>query len=150
MISRICGNVAERRGLAMRRLAGVLALAAGCTGSIMGAEAENKISVNVAQPGALVSPVLWGIFFEDINLSADGGIYPERVRNRSFEDGGKVDPWTAVSSGGAKVSLMIDTGKPVSAKNPNALKVTLEGVGTERAGVANPGYYGISVVKGER
>ena len=150
MISKICGNVAERQRVTIQRFAGALMLAAGCASSAMGAEAGNRISVNVVQPGAKVSPVLWGIFFEDINLSADGGIYPERVRNRSFEDGGKVDPWTTVSSGSAKVSLAIDTGKPVSTKNPSALKVTLESVGAERAGVANPGYYGMSVSKGER
>ena len=45
-----------------------------------------KITVEVKQPGHMISPLLFGIFFEDINLSADGGIYPELVRNRSFED----------------------------------------------------------------
>ena len=46
--------------------------------------APAKITDQVDQPGHAVSPTLWGIFFEDINLSADGGIYPELVRNRSF------------------------------------------------------------------
>src|SRR5258706_13589130 len=45
-----------------------------------------KISVAVDQPGHKISPTLWGIFFQDIKLAADGGIFPELVRNRSFED----------------------------------------------------------------
>ena len=148
MISRICSKMTGWQGLTMKRLA--VALAAAAMWAVPAEAAENKISINVAQPGTKVNPSLWGIFFEDINLSADGGIYPERVRNRSFEDGGKVDPWTTVSSGLAKVSMVIDGEKPVSAKNPNSLKVTLANVGKVRAGVANPGYYGMSVVKGER
>jgi alpha-L-arabinofuranosidase len=131
--------------LGLSLLAAILA-----SGSLLGAAEPAKISVAVDKPGIKVNPLLWGIFFEDINLSADGGIYPERVRNRSFEDGGKLDPWTAVSSGLSEVTLAIDGGRPVSAKNPHALKVTLAKVGQVRAGVANPGYYGMSVVQGER
>ena len=35
-----------------------------------------KITVDVSHPAHGISPTLWGIFFEDINMSADGGIYP--------------------------------------------------------------------------
>src|SRR5947209_6308434 len=52
-----------------------------------------KISVDVTHPAHPISPMLWGIFFEDINLSADGGIYPELVRNRSFEDSQRPEFW---------------------------------------------------------
>ena len=64
---------------------------------------EAKIAVQVDQPGHKISPTLFGIFFEDINLSADGGIYPELVRNRNFEDSEKPEHWTLTSSGLAKV-----------------------------------------------
>src|ERR1039457_3237328 len=43
------------------------------------------ISVDAAHPGAAISPSMFGIFFEDINFGADGGLYPELVKNRSFE-----------------------------------------------------------------
>src|ERR1017187_4043672 len=56
-----------------------------------------KISVAVDQPGHKISPTLWGIFFEDINMSTDGGIYPELVRNLSFEDADKPDNWKFAS-----------------------------------------------------
>src|SRR5690349_7405712 len=41
--------------------------------------------VRADQPGPRISPSMWGIFFEDINLGADGGLYAELVKNRSFE-----------------------------------------------------------------
>src|SRR4030042_3286050 len=57
-----------------------------------------KITVEVNKPGHTVSPMLFGIFFEDINLSADGGIYPELIRNRSFEDADSLQNWKFVSA----------------------------------------------------
>ena len=112
--------------------------------------ADNSITVAVDKPGIKVSPLLWGIFFEDINLSTDGGIYAELVRNRSFEDSDKPDSWTAVSSGNAKLDLSVDAEKPLSTKNPHSLKVTIKDAGVARAGVANGGYWGMSVVKGDK
>jgi alpha-N-arabinofuranosidase len=43
------------------------------------------LTVQVTSPKAVVQPTMWGIFFEDINFSADGGLYAELVKNRSFE-----------------------------------------------------------------
>src|SRR6185437_6324477 len=43
------------------------------------------IAVDVAHPGAAISPQMFGVFFEDINFGAHGGLYPERIKNRSFE-----------------------------------------------------------------
>jgi alpha-L-arabinofuranosidase len=112
--------------------------------------ADSSITVSVDKPGVKVSPLLWGIFFEDINLSADGGIYAELVRNRSFEDSDKPEHWTAVGSGSAKIEMTVDTEKPLVARNPRSLKVGIQNPGTARAGVANGGYWGMSVVKGAK
>src|SRR5439155_26498228 len=38
------------------------------------------IAVDAAHPGAVISPTMFGIFFEDINFAADGGLYPERIK----------------------------------------------------------------------
>ncbi len=132
----------------MKRMLVMGVLISVACGSLLAA--ENTITVGVDKPGAKVSPTLWGIFFEDINLSADGGIYAELVRNRSFEDSDKPDSWTPVSSGNAKVELALDSEKPMSAKNPHSLKVTIKDGGVSRAGVANDGYWGMSVAKGEK
>ena len=57
------------------------------------------LAVDVGKPGHPVPATLWGIFFEDINLSADGGLYAELVRNRNFEDSDQPAHWTAIGSG---------------------------------------------------
>ncbi|MGA2502376.1 MAG: hypothetical protein ABSH20_31940, partial [Tepidisphaeraceae bacterium] len=85
-----------------RTLALSLALgSAALFGSAFGADAPPAkpdkpatINIQADKPGHEISPVLWGIFFEDINLSADGGVYAELVRNRSFEDSDKPEHWT--------------------------------------------------------
>jgi hypothetical protein len=44
-----------------------------------------QIRVDAGKPGARINPAMWGIFFEDINFGADGGLYAELVKNRGFE-----------------------------------------------------------------
>jgi len=108
-----------------------------------------SITVDAQNPTHKVSPMLWGIFFEDINLSADGGIYAELVRNRSFEDSDKPEHWSTIGSGSAKVEISVDNSLPISPKNPRSLKVTIQDTGTARAGVANNGYWGMALKKGD-
>lgn len=45
----------------------------------------NVLTVDVAKPVAKVPATMYGLFFEDINFAADGGLYAELVKNRSFE-----------------------------------------------------------------
>src|SRR5262245_2458797 len=80
------------------------------------------ISVAVNQPGHRISPILWGIFFEDINLSADGGLYPELVRNRSFEDSDKPADWKITGAGAT-----IDENKPLNPMNRRSLRLKISG-----------------------
>jgi alpha-L-arabinofuranosidase len=52
----------------------------------LGAQSQTlNLDVHVNKPGAEISATMWGLFFEDINLGADGGLYAELVKNRSFE-----------------------------------------------------------------
>nr|WP_319399495.1 hypothetical protein [uncultured Carboxylicivirga sp.] len=44
-----------------------------------------SIQIDIDKPIAKIQPTMWGIFFEDINFAADGGLYAELVKNRSFE-----------------------------------------------------------------
>src|SRR5918993_3537778 len=46
---------------------------------------STKLTVQVDKPISEIQPTMWGIFFEDINFGADGGLYAELVKNRSFE-----------------------------------------------------------------
>jgi len=94
------------------------------------------ISVDAANPGAKISPSMYGIFFEDINFGADGGLYPELVKNRSFEFQEPLTGWHEVlgfSKKGLdspKGELGLRTEDPLNATNPHYL----------RARVYEPGY----------
>jgi alpha-L-arabinofuranosidase len=126
-------------------------LLASCLGAALSLEAqEPTITVDVSKPGHRISPTLYGIFFEDINLSTDGGVYPERVRNRNFEDSDKPDHWTLITDETAKAEMSIDREKAVSAKNPRSLKVVVQNAGKGQVSVVNGGFYGMAVKKGEK
>ncbi len=102
------------------------------------------IDVQVDKPAHKVSPTLWGIFFEDINLSADGGIYPELVRNRSFEDAEKPENWKFVNSAAGKTECAIDDSRPLNPLNRRSLCIKVDGAFT----LENEGYWGMNVVNG--
>ena len=108
-----------------------------------------SLVVHTDREGPKVSPLLYGIFFEDINCSADGGIYAELVRNRSFEDSDKPEHWSVASKDAARVDLAIDSSQPISLRNRQSLKVTIHEPGTGRAEIVNEGFWGIAVRKGE-
>lgn len=51
----------------------------------LSAQSITEINVNAGKPVGEIQPTMWGVFFEDINFAADGGLYAELVKNRSFE-----------------------------------------------------------------
>ena len=115
-------------------------------------QAQTKITVDVNKPGHAISPTLFGIFFEDINLSADGGLYPEMVRNRSFEDADTLQNWKFISSDNkslAKISnAEIYAKPPVLPLNPfNRKALMISAAGSFK--LENAGYWGMNMVQGE-
>jgi alpha-N-arabinofuranosidase len=70
----------------------IAALSTGVYASEVAPE-RTVLSVDLAHPGAAISPQMFGIFFEDINFAADGGLYPELVKNRSFEFSEPLTGW---------------------------------------------------------
>src|ERR1035437_246420 len=111
------------------------------------AAAEAKLAIQVDRPGHAIAPTLWGIFFEDINLSTDGGIYPELVRNRSFEDSEKTENWSLVTSGSASGEMAIASTKPLNPMNRRCLRLKIAGDG--KVSLINTGYWGMAIVKGD-
>jgi alpha-L-arabinofuranosidase len=96
-----------------------------------------------------------GIFFEDINYGADGGLYAELVQNRDFEyvkgEGGHDKEWGptkawSVVNGKGDATLSIDTVAPIHVNNANyaVFNVTRQG-----AALQNSGFDGIAVKEGE-
>ena len=98
---------------------------------------------------------LFGIFFEDINHAADGGLYAEMVRNRSFEYGPidnreyrALTAWEKIEVGG-KINWSIQSVEPLSYKNPHYLVLEVSEAG-DRIGVCNTGFNGgIPLKEGE-
>ncbi|MDP0498567.1 MAG: alpha-L-arabinofuranosidase C-terminal domain-containing protein [Verrucomicrobiota bacterium JB022] len=103
-----------------------------------------------------ISPHLFGLFFEDINWGADGGLYPERIRNRSFEFSAMSHPtwnnftgWELVERGGGRAWWSLDQGIPLHPNNPHALVLHVREPG-EGAGIRNEGFDGIVLEKGAK
>src|SRR5215207_1219435 len=108
----------------------------------------NGITVQVDRPGAAISPTLFGLFFEDINFGADGGLYPERVKNRSFEFPEPLMGWKQITPGDSKGTLyVLDTGSVKHEPNSHYLRVKVEAPG-KGFGVSNEGFRGIGIEKG--
>jgi alpha-L-arabinofuranosidase len=115
---------------------------------LLAARAQNNtITIQANLPGAAVSSNLFGIFFEEISMAGDGGIYAELIRNRSFEDAATPVQWTLVTNGVVSGSWAIDTSLPLSASNLQCLRLTMTG-GLGSIGAANSGYYGIPLRMG--
>ena len=128
----------------------VLALLPAC---LFGQDQQNDaiIHVDAAHLGAAISPSMFGIFFEDINFGADGGLYPELVKNRSFEFQDPLMGWHAVlgvSSKGLdrpKGELDVRTESPLNESNPHYLRVRVSEPGY---GFWNSGFRGMGVESG--
>jgi alpha-L-arabinofuranosidase len=130
----------RQKGNSARRLATVAATLG--LGMQMMAQTAH-IDIDAAAQGTSVSPILYGIFFEEINHAGDGGLYAELVRNRSFEDADTPQAWT-VEGDGSRIA--IDTAHPLHPRNPRSLRWEIAG----RASLVNEGYWGIAVQRGKR
>ncbi len=108
---------------------------------------SDTIAVQVDRPGASIAPTMFGLFFEDINFGADGGLYPERIKNKSFEFPDPMMGWRRVTRGDAKGTLQIyDAGSRVNLANAHYLRIKADSA--SGFGVTNEGFRGIGVQKG--
>lgn len=105
------------------------------------ANAQHLFTVN-AKPGAPIQPTMYGIFFEDINFGADGGLYAEMVENRSFEFPNHLMGWNVFGN------VMVNDFKPAFERNPHY--VTLQNAGHDQklTGLENHGFFGMGLKKG--
>src|ERR1051326_6531525 len=84
--------------------------------------AQHTLVVKVNEPKAEIQPTMWGVFFEDINLGADGGIYAELVKNRSFEFFKPLMGWTVTRK--QEGDALVLNRKEENSANPRFLRVT--------------------------
>ena len=115
----------------------------------LAAQPAAPVTVSIAfdRPGAPIASTMYGIFFEDINLAADGGIYAEKIKNRSFEFPDPLMGWKRAAVDAARGSFATAIEDPPSAANARYLRITSE---AGRFGVTNDGFRGIGIRKGER
>lgn len=111
--------------------------------SLLGAYAQpHTFDVNTKKVGAAVQPTMYGIFFEDINYAADGGLYGELVKNRSFEFPDALMGWKAFGK------FEVKNDGPFE-RCPHYVVLNYSGHNDTATGLQNEGYFGIGIEKGE-
>ena len=98
----------------------------------------HNIQVDFKKNGVEIQKTMYGIFFEDINYGADGGLYAELVKNRSFDF---PQPFLGWSTFG-KVEIKNDG--PFE-NNPNYVRLSYSGHSDKHTGLENEGFFGIAV-----
>jgi alpha-L-arabinofuranosidase len=84
-----------------------------------------EVSVILNKPIAEVQPTMWGVFFEDINFAADGGIYAELVKNRSFDFTLPLMGWRQGRDNG-RGRLVPTFYSPANPSNPHYISVVID------------------------
>jgi len=112
--------------------------------------AQTVLQVKTDQPKSAIEPTMWGIFFEDINFAADGGIYAELVKNRSFEFADPLMGWKeqqhnkfAIAANAGSTLILHDGGEA----NPRIARITVQA--DKGYGLTNEGFRGMGIKKGE-
>lgn len=106
---------------------------------------EGTLTIHTQKRGAALGD-LFGIFFEDLNHAADGGLYAELVQNRSFEfdpidraDYHSLMAWEHIERGDGKTVITVEDSEPLNDRNPHyvAIDIVAEGDGV---GLMNLGF----------
>lgn len=104
---------------------------------------KTTITLDVSTIGAEIQSTMYGIFFEDINFGADGGLYAELIKNRSFEFDHPLTGWLAYGD------VEIFSEKPCFDRNPHYARISRKGRVLTGAGLENEGFRGIGFMAGE-
>lgn len=103
-----------------------------------------ELTVNLKKPGIAVQPDMYGIFFEDINFGADGGLYAELVKNRSFDfTNTPLSGWTTYG-----LVEVRNEGGPFD-RNPHYVRLTNRWELLTGTGLINDGFRGIGIKQNE-
>ena len=103
-----------------------------------------------------ISTDLWGIFFEDISSSADGGLASELVQNGAFEysradhpDWSNYTAWRKLVPSGSFATFGVRTVDPVAEENPHHARIEIRSVAGGPVGLENTGFDGMVFHAGE-
>ncbi len=118
-----------------------------CLLPFAGKSSDATITIHADAPGAKINPAMWGIFFEDINFGADGGLYAELVKNRGFEFPDALMGWNINRVQLAKGEVAVRADAPFNGNNPHYVRIQSDGTGLY--GLSNEGFRGMGVKAGE-
>lgn len=107
-----------------------------------------SVSVDTSATGPTIDPSMYGVFYEDINRAADGGLYAELVQNRSFEYSpadnrsytGLTSWSTSATAGGTGGATTVDDAARLNERNRTYLRLALANPAGGTFGVSNAGY----------
>jgi len=108
------------------------------------AQTGKPVIVEVDKPKAAIQLTMWGIFFEDINFGADGGIYAELVKNRSFEFTNPRTGWKVNVVSTDSSHLVIQNRGMLNTANPRFARITLKD-GMNNFYISNSGFRGMGI-----
>ena len=106
----------------------------------LSAQAQHVMNIDTKKLGAPVQSTMYGIFFEDINYAADGGLYAEMVKNRSFEFPQHLMGWRAYGN------FEVRNDGPFE-RNPHYVRLRYSGHSDKFTGLENEGFFGISTMR---
>lgn len=107
----------------------------------LSASAQHQFTVQAGKPGVEIQPTMYGIFFEDINFGADGGLYAEMVENRSFEFPQRLMGWQTFGN------VTVSDVKPAFDQNPHYVTIEASGAREKQSGLENRGFFGMGLKK---
>lgn len=106
-----------------------------------------QINVQPLQPVAPIQSTMWGIFFEDINFAADGGLYAELVKNRSFEFPMPMMGWREIKTKESKGRFLVVNNGSDAVTNLRYANVIADGT---NFGISNEGFRGMGIQAGKQ
>jgi len=136
--------------MGIKKLYSVMILAvAALWPALVRTQSKSAIIVSVNKPIAEIQPTMWGVFFEDINFGADGGIYAELVKNRSFEFSIPMMGWTVHQNKFDEGSVLVLNRGDENKANPRFVRVTKKDT-NDTLSLTNEGFRGMGIKKGLR
>jgi alpha-N-arabinofuranosidase len=110
----------------------------------MVAQKLQPIIVSIDKPKAEIKSTMWGIFFEDINFGADGGLYAELVKNRSFEYDKPRTGWQVNIPGRDSSHFVLQNRSVLNTSNPRYARITIKD-GAAKNFISNAGFRGMGI-----
>ena len=107
----------------------------------MAADGGHQYTIQANKPGAVIQPTMYGVFFEDINFGADGGLYADMAENRSFEFPQHLMAWQTFGN------VEVEDDDPAFERNPHYIRLKDDGHTDKWTGIENRGYFGMGLKK---